>query len=334
MLNTTRVGVFGAAGYAGQNAVDILCGHPHVELVFGTSRTYAGQFIPNTDLRYIPAEEADLSSVDVVFLALPHKTSAEYAKQARDKQLKVIDLSADLRFEDADEYSKWYDIDHPHPDLLPVPYGLPELHRDTIAGADVVAVPGCYPTASLLGLYPLLSVEGLSLEAPIFIDAKSGISGAGRKTSDTTHFVEVYSNVVPYKAGRAHRHAGEIEKEVHKFMPITEPVIFTPHLVPIDRGLMASMYLTLNYSMTSDRIYSLYANVYADEPLITLKPLGTQATFKDVQLRNECAISITPISERYVHITSTIDNLRKGAASQAVQCFNLMMGFPETMALL
>ena len=334
MSDTIKVGILGAAGYAGQNLVEILVKHPNVELVFATSNSNAGQFVDGTDLRYIRSEDVRFNSVDAVFLALPHKASAPIAKEALDAGKKVIDLSADLRFTDPEEYAKWYDIAHPHPELLPVPYGLPELHRDKIAEAQAVGVPGCYPTATLLGLYPLLSVEGLSVDAPIIVDAKSGISGAGRTPSDSTHFVEVYGDIIPYKAGRVHRHVGEMEQEIRNFMPSAPNLIFTPHLVPVDRGLMASLYLTLTYPYTSERLHSLYANVYLDEPLINVRPLGTHATLKRVQRANHCEISITPIDEYHVHITSTLDNLRKGAASQAVQCFNLMYGFSETASLL
>jgi N-acetyl-gamma-glutamyl-phosphate reductase len=334
MTNTIRVGILGAAGYAGQNLVEILIQHPNVNLIFATSNTSAGQFVAGTDLRYIRSEDVRFDNIDAVFLALPHKASAPIAKEALDTGKRVIDLSADLRFDDPDEYATWYGIEHPHPELLPVPYGLPELHRDTIANAQAVGVPGCYPTATLLGLYPLLRVEGLSIDAPIIVDAKSGISGAGRTPNDSTHFVEVYGDIIPYKAGHAHRHVGEMEQEIRLFMPSPPTLIFTPHLVPVDRGLMASLYLTLTYPYTSDRLHSLYANVYADEPLVNMMPLGTQATFKRVQRSNHCDISITPINDQYVHITATIDNLRKGAASQAVQCFNLMYGFRETESLL
>lgn len=334
MSNKVRVGILGAAGYAGQNLVEILVHHSKVELIFATSNSNAGQFILGTDLRYIPSDGARFDLIDVVFLALPHKASAPIAKQALEAGNRVIDLSADLRFTDPEEYSKWYDVEHPHPELLPVPYGLPELHRDHIVDAQAIGVPGCYPTATLLGLYPLLKVEGISLDAPIIIDAKSGISGAGRTPSDSNHFVEVANNVIPYKSGRTHRHVGEMEQEIRRFLPTSPSLIFTPHLVPVDRGLMASLYLTLNAPYTSDRLHSLYTNVYSDEPLVNVMPLGTQATFKQVQRANHCDISITPIDEHYVHITSTLDNLRKGAASQAVQCFNLMYGFSETESLL
>lgn len=333
MTQTIRVGVMGAAGYAGQNLVEILCAHPSVQIIFATSNTYPGQPVSGTDLRYIRSEDARLKDVDAVFLALPHTASAPVAKQALDAGVRVIDLSADMRLDTPEEYTRWYDVEHPHPELLPVPYGLPELNRDAISDTQVVAVPGCYPTAVLLGLYPLLRVQGLSLEAPIVVDAKSGVSGAGRTPTMTTHFVEMFGNLVPYKVGRKHRHVGEIEQEISRFMQLSDPLIFTPHLVPVDRGLMASITVTLNYNLTSDRVHSLYTNVYADEPLVELLPLGQEATFRHAVLSNRCHISITPITERYVHITSVLDNLRKGAASQAVQCFNLMFDLPETQAL-
>jgi len=334
MTESIRVGVYGAAGYAGSDLVELLLQHPQVELVFATSNTFTRQAVRGTDLRYSAAEDANPTDADVVFLALPHTASAPVAAKALNQNVRVIDLSADLRLESVQTYEAWYGVPHPHPELLPVPYGLPEMHRDQIANAQAVAVPGCYPTATLLGLYPLISLDAISLDNPIIIDAKSGVSGAGRTPTPTTHFVEVHGNLTPYKTGRKHRHIAEIEQEISKFITLKEGVIFTPHIIPTSRGLMASIYVTLNYNLTADRVHSLYVNVYADEALIDVLPLGSDAQLRDAVLRNNCAISITPVTERYVHITSVIDNLRKGAASQAVQCFNLMFNLPETTGLL
>lgn len=334
MTIKARVGIYGASGYAGLDLVELLRCHPHVDIIFATSSTFTGEMVEGTDLRYILPEEAPMEDADVVFLALPHKTSAQYAKKAHEAGVRVLDLSADLRLNTAEEYEKWYGGKHPHPELLPVPYGLPEMHRDELKDVKMVACPGCYPTTTLLGLYPLLRIQGISPESPIIVDAKSGVSGAGRNPSDKTHFVEVYSNLTPYNTGRSHRHVGEIEQEIRRFIDLTEPLIFTPHLLPVDRGLMASIYITLNYNITADKVHSLYTNVYGDEPLVDVLPPGKEATLKHVVRTNRCAISITPISYRYVHITSVTDNLRKGASGQAVQCFNLMFGFPETMALM
>jgi len=334
MSDKVKVGVYGASGYAGLDLIEILSKHPNVEICFTTSNTYAGDPVEYADLRYIPSEEARLDSVDVVFLALPHKTSAMYAKKAIDAGCKVIDLSADLRFTTAKAYETWYGIPHPHPELLPVPYGLPEIHRDKIRGASVVAAPGCYPTTTLLGLYPLLQLGAIEMNSPIIVDAKSGVSGAGRVPNDRTHFVEVFGNLTPYSTGRKHRHVGEIEQEINKFGNYGNPLVFTPHLLPVDRGLMASLYVTLNHTLISTRVYDLYANVYADEPLIEVLPSGKEATLKHAVRTNKCVISVNPVREQLVHITSVTDNLRKGASSQAVQCFNLMMDFSESLGLL
>lgn len=332
-MSSIRVGIYGASGYAGLDLVEILAQHPHTEIVFGTSSTYLGEMIPHTSLHYMRPEDAPLDEVDMVFLALPHKTSAQYAKRAKDAGKRVVDLSADLRLHNPEAYRHWYG-EHPHPELLPVPYGLPEMHRDELRGASIIAAPGCYPTTTLLGLYPLLETRALELDAPIIVDAKSGVSGAGRNPSDKTHFVEVYGNLSPYNTGRRHRHVGEIEQEINKFGPYGEPLVFTPHLLPVDRGLMASIYVTLNATLYADKVHSLYTNIYADEPLIHVKPLGQEATLRDAVRTNTCVISVNPINERLVHITSVTDNLRKGAASQAVQCYNLMYDWPETLALL
>lgn len=334
MSEKVRVGIYGASGYAGQDAVEILSRHPMVELVFGTSGTYTGDSIPFTTLHYVHPDQADLASVDAVFLALPHGVSAKMAVLAKAAGKTVVDLSADLRLDTPAAYKQWYSHDHPHPEMLPTPYGLPEINRQQIVGKQVVAAPGCYPTTTLLGLVPLLEADALVHGRPIIVDAKSGVSGAGREPKPNLHFVEVFGNFSPYNPGRVHRHVGEIEQEMHKLNPNAGMLIFTPHLLPVDRGLMASIYVELNDSLTSDSVQSLYESRYADEPLVKVLPRGAQATLKHVVRTNGCAISITPVTERFVHITSVTDNLRKGASGQAVQCFNLMRGYPETMALL
>lgn len=336
MSRTVRVGVFGAAGYAGLDLMEILNKHPNVEIVFATSSTYHGQPVAGVDfeLFYRKPDEVKLEDVDAVFLALPHKASAPVAEKALEAGVKVLDLSADLRLDTPEAYMQWYGIEHPHPELLPVPYGLPEINREAIRGANAVAVPGCYPTTTLLGLYPLLRIEGIESASPIIVDAKSGVSGAGRSPSPTTHFVEVFGDLKPYKTGRSHRHVGEIEQEIYRLSDYSGTLIFTPHLLPVDRGLMASIYVSLNFNILSDKVHSLYNNVYADEPLIQILPLGEDATLKHVVRTNTAAISVTPIDDSYLHITSVTDNLRKGASGQAVQCFNLMFDLIETTALL
>lgn len=329
-----RVGVYGASGYAGQDAVEILSRHPCVDVIFATSGTYAGDAVPFTQLRYIKPDDAPLESVDAVFLALPHGVSAQTAKKAEAHSVRVIDLSADLRLDTPELYQQWYNHPHPHPELLPTPYGLPEINRDALRGAERVAAPGCYPTTTLLGVYPLLRNNWLVNERPIVVDAKSGVSGAGREPKPNTHFVEVYGNFSPYGVGRSHRHVGEIEQEMKKINPNAGLLIFTPHLLPVDRGLMASIYVELAPGHSSADAQALYEQTYAAEPLVEVLPKGRLATLKDVVKTNKAAISVTPVTDQYVHITSVTDNLRKGAAGQAVQCFNLMYGYDETTALL
>jgi N-acetyl-gamma-glutamyl-phosphate reductase len=334
MADKTKVGVYGASGYAGQDLVEILAKHPNVEIVFATSNTYKGDPVPGTNLHYIPSEDAQLSSIDVVFLALPHTASAPVAAQAAAQGVKVVDLSADLRLTTPEAYEKWYNHKHPNPELLPVPYGLPEINRASIQGANIVAAPGCYPTTTLLGLYPLLKADVIVEGSPIIVDAKSGVSGAGREPKPNTHFVEVFGNLSPYSPGRSHRHVGEIEQEILKLNDKVGTLIFTPHLLPVDRGLMASIYVTLKPDFSSKEAQGLYEETYDREPLMNVLPPKQQATLKHVVRTNTGAISLTPVTDQYLHVTSVTDNLRKGASGQAVQCFNLMLGLPETTALL
>ncbi len=333
-MQNIRVGVYGASGYAGQDLIEILRRHPAVELVFATSGKEAGQPVQGTTLRYVAPEAAPLAGIEAVFLALPHLASAPVAARARAAGAKVIDLSADLRLDTPEVYEQWYGHAHPNPELLPTPYGLPEINRDRIRGRAVIAAPGCYPTTTLLGLYPLLRARVIEPGTPIIVDAKSGVSGAGRDPKPHLHFVEVFGNLSPYSPGRVHRHVGEIEQEIRKLDDMTGPLIFTPHLLPVDRGLMASIYVTLKPDFDSAEAQVLYEEVYANEPLVTVLPPGQQAALKHVVRTNGAAISLTPVLPRYLHITSVTDNLRKGASGQAVQCFNLMFDLPETTGLL
>ncbi|GAB4574504.1 MAG: N-acetyl-gamma-glutamyl-phosphate reductase [Anaerolineae bacterium] len=332
--STITVGIYGAAGYTGQELVRLLTHHPRVTLRFATSNQDAGQPVPGTALTYQPHDAVSPAGVDAVFLALPHTASAPVAAEALQGGTKVIDLSADLRLDTPEAFEAWYGVAHPAPELLPVPYGLPELYRAAIIGADVVANPGCYPTATLLGLAPLLQSHALAADAPIIVDAKSGVSGAGRTPKPTTHFVEVFGNLSPYNVGRVHRHTGEIEQEIGKLNGKTGPLIFSPHLLPVDRGLMATIYVTLAGPWAAGSLQALYAESYGAEPLVEVLPAGQLATLKHAVHRNLCAISITPVTDMQVIIVSVIDNLLKGASSQAVQNMNLMFGLPETMGLL
>ncbi len=330
--SVVRVGVFGATGYTGQVLMDLLAAHPHAGVVFATSESSKESI---DGLSLIPVAEAPLDMIDVAFLCLPNGVSGGIVAKALDAHVKVIDLSADLRLDSVDVYKTWYKLDHPAPQLLPAPFGLPEIagKREQIVGANYVANPGCHVTATLLALYPLAQADALTAD-PIIADTKTGVSGAGKSLKLDSMFVEVYGDVKPYNMGRTHRHVPEIEQELHKLQADVGPLIFSPHLIPIDVGLLSTVYARLKLGWTLDKAREAFAAAYADEPLVTLLPAGQVARIKNVARTNRAEIGLSAGAGDTIIITSAIDNLRKGAASQAVQNFNLMMGLPETEGLL
>ena len=323
-----RVAVLGAAGYAGAVASALLHRHPHFELAFVTARSDAGvrldQVHPRTRVplaleAYDPDRHAE---VDAAVVAYPHGASAPVVEELRSRGVRVVDLSADFRLRERATYEDWYGA-HAAPSLVgSAVYGLPELHREKIAGAGLVANPGCYPEASLLALLPL--ADGLE---DVVIDAKSGVSGAGRTPTETVHYSRAADNVSAYKV-YAHRHTPEIEQE------LGQPVTFTPHLVPVDRGLLATCYARLaNGTPHPDDLRDHYAAHYADHPFVEVveAPPGMRA----VQRTNYAQVCpvVDPRGGR-VTVFGVIDNLGKGAAGQALQNLNLMAGRPETEGLL
>ncbi len=333
-----RVGIVGASGYTGIELVKILTHHPEASIAFATSDSYVGRKLSDAfpcayDIPLVAHEAAPLSEADVVFLALPHGASADYAKRALEAGARVVDLSADFRLHDAEVYKKWYGLDHHAPELLRTAvYGLPEIHRDAIKRTRLVANPGCYPTSVILGLAPLVR-RGAS-EGAIIVDSKSGVSGAGRKATLTTHFVEVNENLSPYNIGRVHRHLSEMEQEVQA-LHAGAALIFSPHLLPISRGILSTMYVRLKDNWNEASLRDLYADAYRDEPFVRLLPPGQFATIAHSNYTNYCTISIHGVPElNQVIICSTIDNLIKGASGQAVQNMNLLFNCPETTALL
>jgi N-acetyl-gamma-glutamyl-phosphate reductase len=310
-------------------AAAIVDRHPSLELTALTARSDAGKRLRDVYPRHrvdLTMEEFDADRIaeaaDSVILGYPHKAAAPVVRELRARGLKVVDLSADFRLS-RELYEREYQP-HEAPELLgEAVYGLPELgHREVIAGADLVGAPGCYPTASLLGLWPLRDVA-----ADAVVDAKSGVSGAGRDPNASTHFVSVDENVVPYKV-EGHRHRAELDQELPGLA-----VTFTPHLLPIDQGLMASCYVTPKSALSGDEVRELFRDAYGDEPFVELadRPPGV----RDVRETNLCRIHATvePATGR-VLVFAAIDNLWKGAAGQAVQCLNLMLGLPETAGLL
>ncbi len=323
-----RVAVIGASGFAGALAASIVNGHPSLELAAITARTDAGRRLDELYPRYripLELEALDLDAVaeraDAAIVGYPHGAAAPVVQGLRERGLKVVDLSADFRL-DQERYERYYQP-HEAPGLLgEAVYGMPELHRDAIREADLVAAPGCYPTAAVLALAPLRDLLGDAI-----VDAKSGVSGAGREATGTTHFVSVDENVSAYKV-EGHRHRAELEQELGNGSRIT----FTPHLVPLDQGLLASCYVTPTRELSAQEVRELFESAYAGEPFVELadSPPGV----RDVRDTNFCRIHATvePATGR-VLVFSAIDNLWKGAAGQAVQDLNLMLGLPETEGL-
>jgi N-acetyl-gamma-glutamyl-phosphate reductase len=323
----TRVAVIGATGYAGALAAAMVHSHPLLELSAVTGRSDVG--MPHYELyaRYrvpLELEEFDPATIaaraEAVLVAYPHKAAAPAVRALRELGLKVVDLSADFRL-DRERYEAYYQP-HEAPELLPgAVYGLTETHREEIRGASLVAAPGCYATAAILALWPLRE-----LAADAIVDGKSGVSGAGREATQTTHFVSVAENVNAYKV-EGHRHRAELEQELGAF-----PITFTPHLLPLDQGLLTSCYVTPARDLSKDDVRALFEDAYGGEPFIEWadSPPGV----REVRDTNICRIHATvePATGR-VLVFSAIDNLWKGAAGQAVQDLNLMLGLPETEGL-
>lgn len=333
-----KAGIFGATGYTGFELVKILQRHPQVEIIFATSQSFAGQHLSDVypqapHLPLILGEKAPFAAVDVVFLCLPHAAAAETAVTALNHDVTVIDLSADFRLKDANIYASWYDKIHPAPHLLAdAVYGLTEFTRDQLPGAKLVATPGCYPTSILLPLRPLLTAN-LPIVGPIIADAKSGITGAGRTPKQNTHFVEAHNNFSPYKIGRRHRHLPEMEQVMNWFQPNAPQLIFSPHLLPVERGILSTIYVNFSEPVTLEEIRPYFSNMYSHEPFVCLLPEGELATLAHATHSNKCVIGLTMAGNTLV-ITSAIDNLVKGAAGQAVQNMNVVFTLEETLGLI
>lgn len=327
-----RVLVAGASGFAGAIAARLIDAHPRFRLAAVTSRSDAGrrlsELYPHHRVDMV-LEPLDLdgidASLDAAIVGYPHAASAPVVARLRERGVRVVDLSADFRLRDVAVYNAYYG-EHPHPELIAeAVYGLPELYREQIADAGLVAGPGCYPTAAILALAPLARA---GLLADVVIDAKSGVSGAGRAATDVTHFVSVAENMKAYKVG-SHRHAPEIDQELSALAGAELRTTFTPHLVPLDQGELASCYIRTSEPCDAR---ALYEEAYRDEPFVELVP--SPPGVRDVRESNRCRIHVTgdPRSGRLI-VFAAIDNLWKGTASQAVQSLNLMFGFDETEGL-
>ncbi len=328
---THSVAVFGAAGFTGALTARLLARHPSFDLVTVTARSDVGRRLDDLYPHHrvpLVLEELDLdrhAGVDAAVVAYPHGAAAELVAELHRRRVKVVDLSADFRLRDPAVYEEWY-RPHPEPALIAdAVYGLPELYRERIAAASIVANPGCYPTATVLGLAPLARA---GLLEDVVIDAKSGVSGAGRAATDKTHFVTVDENVSAYAVPR-HRHIPEIEQEL-RALGADIRVTFTAHLLPLDQGELVSCYVTLPDGSEASRedVATLYSDLYGGEPFVELS--STPPGVRDVRETNICRISVHRDERtRRVIVFAAIDNLWKGAASQAVQNLNLMFARPE-----
>lgn len=337
-----RVAVLGASGYAGLELLRILLRHPGFEIAAITSEQRAGQAVGETfpalrgqlDLAFEAADPARLASkVDLAFAALPHAASAPSVATLRRAGVPVVDLSADFRLRDAATYRQWYG-EHPAPELVrEAVYGLPELHRERLRGAALVACPGCYPTSALLPLAPFLR-DGWVETTGIAVDSKSGVSGAGRKLEAGYLFAELDENVHAYKVAQ-HRHAPEIEQEASALAGEPVRITFVPHLVPTIRGIATSVYARPRRPLTAERAHEVLAAAYRHERFVRVLPPGETPRLASVRGSNFCDVAVF-CDERNgtLVLLSALDNLVKGASGQAVQCANLMRGLPEEMGLL
>lgn len=325
--------VAGASGYAGALAARLVQRHPEFHLRAVTSRSDAGRRLSElyphhrVDLVLEPIDLDEHSDVDAAIVAYPHGASAPLVAALHERGVRVVDLSADFRLRDLAVYGATYG-EHGAPQLLPdAVYGLPELYREQLRGADLVAGPGCFPTAALLALAPLARA---GLVGGVVIDAKTGVSGAGRAATDVTHFVSINENISPYKVG-AHRHTPEIEQEL-AVLGADLPISFTPHLVPVDQGELISAYVDLSGPLDQAALVGLFCDAYEDEPFVEL--YDTPPGVFDVQGTNMCRIHVHA-EERTGRalVFAAIDNLWKGTSSQAIQSLNLMYGYDEETGL-
>lgn len=338
----THVAVIGAAGFAGIEAVRLVLGHPRLELRLATSAADAGKRICDvypaltgfTDLAFAapdPQEIAHLASV--ALLAVPHTAALELVPTLLDAGVTVIDLSADFRLKDAAVYESWYGAVHTAPEMLTeAVFGLPELDRSGLSGARLVACPGCYPTATTLAALPALEA-GVVTSSRVIVDAKSGVSGAGRSALSATHYVTVNEAIAPYKVA-AHRHTPEIEQTLSSAAGRPIGVVFSPHLVPMTRGLLSTVYLDVAPGFSAQDALALYRARYAAEPFVHMKDAGQMPSTAEVRGTNRAVIGVTVDARTGTLIAAcAIDNLGKGAAGQAIQCANAVLGYPETEGL-
>ncbi len=336
-----RTGVVGGSGYTGGQLITLLLSHPHVSLMWVTSRKFEGQPVNETfgflrhltDLMFVRFVPDLLSDVDIVFTAVPHGQAMEIVSSVVRMDRRVVDLSADFRFRDVRLYERVYQK-HLAPALArEAVYGLPELFYDAIRSARVVGNPGCYPTSAILAAAPMVIHNLHDPEVPVIIDSKSGVSGAGRGLSLTTHFCEVDEGLMPYKV-LSHRHQPEIASVLRSTAEALGSVYFTPHLIPMSRGILSTVYLPLKKRMNRDEVQDIYGAFYEGKPFIRVLPDGVYPSTHHVRGSNYCDIGLALSPDgRLLVAMAAIDNLVKGASGQAVQNMNIMMGLDQTLGL-
>ncbi|MBD3321690.1 MAG: N-acetyl-gamma-glutamyl-phosphate reductase [Chitinivibrionales bacterium] len=340
-MNPIKIGILGATSYTGLECIRLVRRHGAASIEFISSRSHAGKKI--TDIFpqlkgvceniLIAPEDAGERDIDCLFSCLPHAVSAQYVLPFIRKGIAVIDLSADFRIKDAAAYEKWYATKHPAPDLLAkAVFGLPEYYREEIAHARIIANPGCYPTSILLPLLPLLKDSDCAVEQPIIADSKSGVSGAGRTLKLTSHYFEANENISAYSPGRKHRHIAEIDQELSRAAEQRVRIIFSPHLIPVSRGILSTIYLRTNKSAI--QCQKIVEETYKNEPFVRVRNQNDLPCTRAVAYTNYCDISFAGgVDGAPVIAVSAIDNLLKGASGQAVQNMNIMFGFDEREGL-
>ena len=338
MAGKTKIGIVGGTGYTGVELLRLLAQHPHAEITLITSRGEAGTPVSamfpslrgRIDLEFTAPSDAALKQCDIVFFATPNGIAMQQARALYDAGTRIIDIAADFRIKDIPTWEKWYGTQHACPELVAeAVYGLPEFNREKIRGARIVANPGCYPTAVQLGFMPLLRNRQVDLRQ-LIADAKSGVSGAGRKAEVATLFAEASDNFKAYGV-MGHRHHPEISQGLAAMAGADVGLIFTPHLTPMIRGIHATLYATLSADLD---LQALYEAAYANEPFVDVMPAGSHPDTRSVRGSNMCRIAVhRPHGGNTAVVLSVIDNLTKGAAGQAVQNMNLMCGYAETSGL-
>lgn len=336
-----KTAVLGATGYAGIELVRLLTNHPEAQIEVLGSKSFAKEKISDIYQNFnhileMPCEEVDLDKVaecDIAFTALPHGASKSVIPEIIKRGVKVIDLSGDYRYDDVEVYEKWYGEKHSSPELLAESvYGMPELYRDKVKKARLIGNPGCYTTCSILGAMPLVK-SGLGSTKNIIVDAKSGVTGAGRGLALQTHFCECTENSKAYKIA-THRHTSEIEQELSNAAGEEVMISFTPHLIPQKRGILSTIYINLNKKCTTEEVLNLYKDFYRDEFFVRVKENGYLPETKHVAGSNFVDIGVV-VDERLQRavVVSALDNVVKGAAGQAVQNMNVMFGLDEKTGL-